>query len=82
MNSRCKSQPGYNRSEFTLTHSDFSIIRKCGKEKRLGEKDYCAALGLILREWKGWKDQQHHPFLIAVLEDNQAGEKASKRNDR
>ena len=66
---KIKPQPGYIRLPFILEHSDFYIICKCAHEKGLGDKNYSAALRLILREWKAWHDRQHHPVLIAVPPD-------------
>lgn len=66
---RLRSQPGYVRRIFTLTHGSYSILLKCLRERHLGMDNYDDALQLILREWKQMKDQQHHPVLIAVPSD-------------
>lgn len=50
MNPSLKPQHGYIRCKFTLTQSDFRLIQKCTQEKGLNQRDYCAALRLILRE--------------------------------
>lgn len=64
-----KPQPGYIRVAFALTSADYSIINKCAAERGLGKHAHSAALRLILREWKTWKDRQHHPVLIAIPPD-------------
>lgn len=66
MNPNFKRQSGFIRCEFTLTHSHFRLIQKCAQEKGLDERDYSAALCLILREWKIWKDQQQLPVKTTV----------------
>lgn len=64
-----KPQPGYIRQTFMLTHADYHIIHQFALEKGLDEAHHSAALHLILRQWKTWRDRQHHPTLIALPPD-------------
>ena len=63
---RFKTPIGYIRRNFTITHSDFSIIQKVAAEKGLGQRGNSAALRIILREWNHYDNQLHRPVVISL----------------